>query len=648
MSDTTLIKASATGDTVVLVGNPNVGKSVLFKNLTSRYVTVSNYPGTTVEIVRAGASFNGRRLEVIDTPGLNDLSPTSDDARATRDLLDEHKGCTVVQVADAKNLRRALLLTMQLAEVGCPLVLVLNMLDELDERGGKIDTHALSKILGVPVVTTVATRDIGTSNLIDALPTASPPRKTERPTADINDEYESSLARLEHVNEIVSRTYSISQPSSASLRVRLGFWAMHPVKGLAVLGLILLAVFWFVGLFGAGTLVDVLEGTVFEQRVTPAAIQAADAILPFPHVHESAAIPYSIDLPVSPFHDVTVSSGTRETIRPAYSLSPDAALSWLQAALKFLHDLLIGEYGMITMAVSYAIAIVLPIVTTFFLVFSVLEDSGYFPRMAIMVNRAFRIMGLNGKAVLPMILGLGCDTMATMTTRILDTRRERVITTLLLALAVPCSAQLGVLLAMMSVLSPVGALLWVGLMVGVILLVGWLSSRLFNGDTSDFILEIPPLRRPQLSNVLIKTYSRLNWYLREVIPLFVVGTVILFLLDKLQLLRLITRIGEPLVTGWLGLPSQMTNAFLMGFLRRDFGAVYILDAATAPQPLLTPLQIFVSMVTITLFVPCIANVLMIANEHGSKVALRMAGFIFPFAFLVGGTVNQVGKWLLAT
>ncbi|MCK5439357.1 MAG: ferrous iron transporter B, partial [Gemmatimonadetes bacterium] len=256
--------------------------------------------------------------------------------------------------------------------------------------------------------------------------------------------------------------------------------------------------------------------------------------------------------------------------------------------------------------------------------------------------------GLNGKAVLPMILGLGCDTMATMTTRILDTHRERVITTLLLALAVPCSAQLGVLLAMMSVLSPVGALLWVGLIVGVILLVGWLSSRLFNSDTSDFILEIPPLRRPQFSNVLIKTYSRLNWYLREVIPLFVVGTAILFLLDKLQLLRLIARIGEPLVTGWLGLPSQMTNAFLMGFLRRDFGAVYILDAATAPEPLLTPLQIFVSMVTITLFVPCIANVLMIANEHGSKVALRMAGFIFPFAFLVGGIVNQVGKWLLAT
>ncbi len=648
MSDTTLIKASATGDTVVLVGNPNVGKSVLFKNLTSRYVTVSNYPGTTVEIVRAGANFNGRRLQVIDTPGLNDLSPTSDDACATRDLLDEHKGCTVVQVADAKNLRRALLLTMQLAEVGCPLVLVLNMLDELDERGGKIDTCALSKILGVPVVSTVATRDFGTADLIDALPNASPPRLAKKPATDTGDAYERSCARLEQVNEIVARTYSITQPGSASLRVRLGFWAMHPVKGLAVLGLILLAVFWFVGLFGAGTLVDVLEGMVFEQRVTPAAIQAVDAVLPFPHVHETAAIPHSIDLPVSPFHDVTVSSGTRETIRPAYSLSADTSLGWLQTILRFLHDSLIGEYGAITMALSYAIAIVLPIVTTFFLVFSVLEDSGYFPRMAIMVNRAFRIMGLNGKAVLPMILGLGCDTMATMTTRILDTHRERVITTLLLALAVPCSAQLGVLLAMMSVLSPVGALLWIGLIVGVILLVGWLSSRLFNSDTSDFILEIPPLRRPQFSNVLIKTYSRLNWYLREVIPLFVVGTAILFLLDKLQLLRLIARIGEPLVTGWLGLPSQMTNAFLMGFLRRDFGAVYILDAATAPEPLLTPLQIFVSMVTITLFVPCIANVLMIANEHGSKVALRMAGFIFPFAFLVGGIVNQVGKWLLAT
>jgi ferrous iron transport protein B len=153
------------------------------------------------------------------------------------------------------------------------------------------------------------------------------------------------------------------------------------------------------------------------------------------------------------------------------------------------------------------------------------------------------------------------------------------------------------------------------------------------------------MRRPQLANVLVKTASRLEWYLKEVIPIFVIGTAILFLLDKLRLLDGISRIGEPLVTGWLGLPPDMANAFLVGFMRRDFGAVYILDAMNAPQPLLTSHQVFVAMVTITLFMPCVANFLMIAREHGMKVAWSMAGFIFPFAFLVGGLVNRLGRWI---
>jgi ferrous iron transport protein B len=297
------------------------------------------------------------------------------------------------------------------------------------------------------------------------------------------------------------------------------------------------------------------------------------------------------------------------------------------------------------MALSYAFAIVLPIVTTFFLLFSLLEDSGYLPRMSILVNRVFRLMGLNGKAVLPMILGLGCDTMATMTTRILETRKERLVTTMLLALAVPCSAQLGVLLAMMASLSPAAAFAWLGLMMGVVLLVGWLSARAFPGEAGDFLLEIPPMRRPQLANVWVKTVGRLSWYLREVIPLFMVGTLALFLLDRLGLLGALSRLGEPLVTGWLGLPKETSAAFLIGFLRRDFGAVYLLDAATGPHPLLTPHQIFVAMVTITLFMPCVANFLMIAREHGLKTAWAMAGFIFPFAFLVGGIVHHLALWL---
>lgn len=629
---------------VLLVGNPNVGKSVLFKNLTNHYVTVSNFPGTTVEIVRARAKFNGRRIEVIDTPGINDLAPRSDDARVTRRVLDAHADATIVQVADAKNLRRALVLTLQLAELRRPMVLVLNMMDELEERGGEIDAKRLQEILGLPVVTTVAPEDVGTDELVAALSEARVPH-VESGRVQSGDEYEVNRRLLERANEILGETYSISEPAHPSPAVRLGFWAMHPIKGLGVLAVALLGVFWFVGLFGAGTLVDLMEVGLFQQRVSPAAIRVVDAILPFPHDHASELIEHSVGFPVTPVTQIDVVTLTRTAILPEYTLAPGASLSPPEQVFRFVHDFLVGEFGAITMALSYALAIVLPIVTTFFLVFSLLEDSGYFPRMAIMVNRVFRVMGLNGKAVLPMILGLGCDTMATMTTRILETRKERIITTMLLALAVPCSAQLGVLLAMTASLHPSGAIVWVGVVVGVILLVGRLTARVVPGETSDFILEIPPLRRPKASNVAVKTVSRLNWYLREVIPLFVAGTAILFLLDKAQLLGQISRLGEPLVTGWLGLPAETANAFLVGFLRRDFGAVYILDAATGPGAVLTAHQILVAMVTITLFIPCIANLLMIAKEHGTRIAVSMAVFIFPFAFFVGGILHRVGTWL---
>ncbi len=201
---------------------------------------------------------------------------------------------------------------------------------------------------------------------------------------------------------------------------------------------------------------------------------------------------------------------------------------------------------------------------------------------------------------------------------------------------------------MMASLSAPAAALWALAVIGVMLLVGRLSSRLLPGAPGDFILELPPMRRPQAGNVAIKTLARLDWYLREVIPLFVAGTALLFLLDRSGLLARIGRAGEPLVAGWLGLPAETANAFLVGFLRRDFGAVYLLDAATGSTPLLSGHQIFVAMLTITLFMPCFANFLMIAREHGQRVAWSMAAFLFPFAFLVGGLANLLGRWLSGT
>jgi len=634
--------------TVVLVGNANVGKSALFGRLTGRYTTVSNYPGTTVEVSSGTLALNGHRRPVLDTPGLQSLLALSDDERVARDVaLGDH--AATLLVADAKNLRRGMLLAIELGEVGTPFVLVLNMSDEARERGIDVDARALAARLGAPVVPTVATTGLGVRELVDeldhaacpSLDVAYPPPIVEaaarvaamapQATAEspgtallflagdrsvlthlgvddaladeiskIRDETASALgepvayaarrARLAAVDEILADVTSQAEtrprPSEALGRV-----TQHRLWGWPIMLAVLVAMYAFVGWLGAGVMVGWLEDVVFGRWINPLATRVADVVAPF---------------------DV-------------------------------LHDFLVGEYGLVTMALTYGFAIVLPIVVTFFLAFGVLEDSGYLSRLAVMLDRMFRVMGLNGRAVIPMVLGLGCDTMATVTTRTLETRRERIQVTLLLALAVPCSAQLGVILGMITKTGLMGIAIWTVVVLSTLLGVGWLAARVLPGERSDFIVELPPLRVPSVRNVAVKTAARLEWYLREVVPVFVLGTAALFVLDRVGALEAIERWFSPVVVGWLGLPAAATGAFLIGFLRRDYGAAGLFALAGAGA--MSGRQMLVAIVVITLFVPCIANLMMIVKEHGRRVAFAVAAFVFPFAVIVGGALNAVLSWL---
>jgi len=307
----------------------------------------------------------------------------------------------------------------------------------------------------------------------------------------------------------------------------------------------------------------------------------------------------------------------------------------------FLKDMFVGEYGIITMAITYAIAIVFPIVGAFFLFFGVLEDSGYLPRLASMLDRFFRKFGLNGKAVLPLILGLGCDTMATLTTRVLEKPRERFIATLLLALAIPCSAQLGVILGILASSGGKVFILWFVSVAAVFSFVGYAAGKLLPGSTSSFIIEIPPLRLPLFSNILQKVKKRILWYLAEAVPLFVVGTLVLFLMDKVGALRYFIILSEPIVKGALGLPPKAAEAFFVGFLRRDYGAAGLYDLAR--EGLLNPRQITVSLVAITLFVPCLAQFFVMIKERGKKQAVGIFIFVILVAFSVGTILNFMLK-----
>jgi ferrous iron transport protein B len=298
------------------------------------------------------------------------------------------------------------------------------------------------------------------------------------------------------------------------------------------------------------------------------------------------------------------------------------------------------------MGATYAIAIVLPIVTTFFLIFGLLEDSGYIPRLAIFSDRLFRAMGLNGKAVLPMVLGLGCDTMATMTTRILGTPKERLIAIVLLALGVPCSAQLATIMGILGGISFAALLTLFGVVLLQMVVVGFLAAQALPGDRSEFMLELPPIRLPRLQNVWLKTLLRVRWYLGEAVPLFLIGTVLLFALDRVGGLAWLARAARPVVSGWLGLPPRLAEVFVMGFLRRDYGAAGLFDLAR--HGLLTPVQAVVALTVMTLFVPCVANLLMIVRERGPRVAFAILVFVTIVAVLTGTVLNHGLAFLRVT
>ncbi len=629
---------------VILVGNPNVGKSVIFGLLTGKYVTVSNFPGTTVEVSYGNITVGSTRFLLIDSPGVNTLTPMSEDEKVTRDMLLKEKPFSVVLVGDAKNLKRALLLYIQLAEMELPVILNLNMEDEAKDRGIEINYQRLSTILAVDVIGTVAPQKKGIQRLKDALITQRYPSLrtyygdeientvkkitdllpeatiSKRSVAlmilsgdetirdwlitnvrpdiirmieDIRDEAQSKVDFVQTINqtririagEICNEVLKKGTEEAGQFAQKLSTWTMHPVLGIPFLLCILLGFYEIVGKVGAGILVDFLEKLIFMKYLNPVMETTVKALIP----------------------------------------------------ITFFQEMLIGHYGVFTMGLTYAIGIILPITATFFFVFGLLEDSGYLPRLAVISNKAFSFLGLNGKAVLPMVLGLGCCTMATMTTRILETKRERIIATFLIVLTIPCSAQLGVILGILGSFHLRAVLWWAGSLIIVMMLSGYLASKVVPGEKPDLFIELPPMRLPSLGNIAMKTLSRIEWYLKEAVPLFLLGAITLFILDRLLILSWIQTVASPIVVKFLGLPAKTTEAFLMGFLRRDYSAAGIFDMAR--QGVMNENQVIVGLVTMTLFVPCIANLFMMIKERGLKTALVMTMLIIPFAVLVGGVLH---------
>ncbi len=621
---------------VALIGSPNVGKSLIFYHLTGKYATVSNYPGTSVDVTRG--KIKGLEATLIDTPGMYSFITITEEEKVAKKILFDEQPDVVVHVMDAKNIERKLPLTLQLIDSCFNTVLVLNAMDEAKRLGMQIDVDLLRERLGIPVVETIATQKKGIRQLKEIIESFRGNEKAEliyfnegiqNLIKDITSMIESSypvrkqfLAQLllmgdadavemirkekkfeeiiEYVkkaslryphslsyemalqiekssSKILSGIVSYVLPEKGSLVEKLGELTIHPVFAIPMAIAAILALYFFAGVIGAQILVDFLE-TFFEDN---------------------------INIPLNSALEVYV---------PNY---------WLR-------ELIGGEFGIITLGLRYAFAIILPIVTIFFFIFSIIEDSGYLPRLAILMDRLFKVVGLSGKAVIPLVLGLGCGTMATIVTKVLETRKEKIIATVMLAVGIPCSAQLGVIFSIAPDITSM--IIWVSIITVVLLIAGYLASKMIKEPEPVFLIEIPTLRVPELGNVVTKTITRLEWYFKEVIPVFVVASLFIWV-------GRITGVFDMLVSlltipaGVIGLPEEAAIVFLFGFFRRDYGAAGLFDLAD--KGLLSVSQIIVAMVTLTLFVPCVAQFLVMVKERGMKVAILIFVTSVIIAFGVG-------------
>ena len=612
-----------------MAGNPNVGKSVFFTALSGIYREVSNYAGTTVDV---GCARLGRDT-LIDTPGVYGIGSASEEERVAREVI--LSADIVINIVDAVHLSRDLFLTIQLIEMGIPLVVVLNMMDEVEKRGIVIDREKLSHLLGVPVIGASGALGVGIDEVKRSIGSARTGRIDDdmramlaeamaeglpQRTALLSLEEDASpcgqdakkggvlswdmvscgrckgykhllpslretiyVHRRARANRICQAVVTM-QPHRTAFGARLGHLTVAPISGMAILSLVVAMLYLFVGVFVAQDVVNVTEG-FFTAAYEPSVRALAASYIP------------------------------ADTV---------------------LFSLLVGEYGLFTMTVTYLFGLILPLVAGCCLALAVLEDSGYLPRLAALVDRLMSMIGLNGRAVIPLILGFGCVTMATTATRVMTTERERTIVCTLLGLVVPCSAQMGIIAALLARLPAEQIAVYVTAMVAVFFIAGKMLSLFVGGQTSDLFIDLPPLRSPQAKNIMQKVAVKTVRFVREGAGVFAGGGIFLTMLDEAGGLRLLGEMLAPVTEGILHLPRETASIFLMGMVRRDLAAAGLTDLA------LTDGQLTVALTVITLFVPCIATALMMVKERGRAEGIAIWLTSLVTAFVVGGAV---ARWI---
>ncbi len=565
---------------ILLMGNPNVGKSVIFSRLTGVRVIASNYPGTTVSYTRGFMKLGGEVFEVIDVPGTYTLEPTSEVEEIALQMLST--GDLVINVVNATNMERNLYLTLQLLERDIPMVIALNMWDDTKHRGINIDLDKLRGLLGVPVIPTVALTGQGIKGLVGSIPKAIAPEILKR----------SHNKRWADVGKIVDQVQFITHRHHTRFE-RLTDASVKPWAGGIIAVAVLAISFLMVRLVGESLINYVLD-PLFNTLWAPVLLRISDFL----------------------------GNGG------------------------FLHDIMIGRvtggeinfiesFGLLSSGLYVPFAMVLPYIISFYLVLGLLEDTGYLPRLAVLMDSAMHRLGLHGYAIIPTLLGLGCNVPAVMATRILESKREQFIAATLISIAVPCAALQAVIFGL------VGAhgLQYVAIVYGVLFVVwvilGIILNHSVKGFSPELLIEIPPYRLPPWQAVLQKLWMRTYGFLVEAIPIFLGAIVVINVLYILGVFDAIANFTAPVVTGLLGLPKEAVTALVVGFLRKDVALGMLAPLA------LTGGQLVVGSVVLAMFFPCIATFVVLIRQLGILNMLKSVGLMVSAALITGGILNLI-------
>jgi ferrous iron transport protein B len=566
---------------LLLTGNPNVGKSVVFSRLTGLDAISSNYPGTTVEFLSGTARLRGERFQVIDVPGAYSLSAASPAERVACRIIEECPQAVVVHVIDATNLERNLLFALQMLERGRRLVFLLNKRDLAALRGINIDAPGLARRLGVPIVPFVAVTGEGLRELERAVLETlhgDPPRPISVPAGD--DDKWKLIGELSRQLQTISHKHPGFTERLAELSIR-------PDTGIPLALAVLGVSFFAVRATAEGVIHGLLE-PAFQRLYLPFVMRLADLISGWPAVRALLV-------------------GT----------SPDP----------------MDSFGILTTGVYIPWVAVLPYLAAFYFVLGYLEDLGYLPRLAVILDRGLHRLGLHGYGAIPMILGLGCKVPGLLATRVLETPRERLIAMTLTLLIAPCMPQSAMIMSQVGrfgilyALAAFGAIALVGISAGMLL------HRMLKGECPELFVEIPPYQRPRLGVLAKKTWLRVRSFLCEAVPLITAGVALVGVCDTLGLLRALSQACGPAMTRLFGLPSDIAPLMVLGFLRKDVSI-----AMLAPFHLGAG-QSVVAAVFLTLYLPCFASLSVLVRETGLKQALAIAALNLAFAVTAAGLLH---------